>query len=425
MTLLVPGLIYLSLLTLLAVISASETAVHSARDLDQRSFDGESAAVRRRLLSIRANPFRHLHRALLLSAALNLALASTGFALVIGPFRSFGWNAWISAAVLFSASVLLGDILPKFLAARSPSRVLVASTRLFHPLRQLLDPLVTLADRAADVILGWLVPKSVKMRVPITREEFETLVEMREEQGLLGSAEAAIIREVLAMEDLVVRDCMVPRVDLTLLPLDRPARWPAQLEQARSRFAVVHRDTPDQVHGILDVHAWKMAGRPDAAPLVRPAQFVPETLPVLQALENHLRDAAGCLLILDEYGGLEGLISQEEITDWLLYDAAPWQGEGSEIRDLGNRRFLLDGLVRLDHLQDELGLDFADAEVDTIGGLVFNRMGRVPKAGERIQAGGAEIKVRRVTGARVQQVELRLLQQAEHQAEARGGEVSP
>jgi CBS domain containing-hemolysin-like protein len=129
-------------------------------------------------------------------------------------------------------------------------------------------------------------------------------------------------------------------------------------------------------------------------------------------LEHHLQREEQPVLIADEYGGLEGMITRREIADWLLYEAAPWHGETSEIRDLGGGRFLLDGGTRLDHIKQELGvsfdLDLDVSGIDTVGGLVFNQLGHVPKPGERISLDDADIKVRRIVRARIQEVELRL-----------------
>jgi CBS domain containing-hemolysin-like protein len=103
------------------------------------------------------------------------------------------------------------------------------------------------------------------------------------------------------------------------------------------------------------------------------------------------------------------MVSQEEIADWLLYEAAPWQGEAGEIRDLGNGRYLVDGGARIEDVAQELALVLpSEGGIDTIGGFVFNQLGHVPKAGERIQVPGADLKVRRAVRARIQQVELRL-----------------
>ncbi len=409
MLLSVSGFLYIALLLLLAVISATETAIHTARDLEEKLEQAGEGSVARKLRSITANPFAQLHRTLLLSATLNLALAALGLHLVSGPLLLLGWNPWLTAPVLFMTTVLVGDVMPKFFAAYSPSAVLLGSLRLLNPLRSVLDPIVTLADRTTDALIRKLVSGRVKMKMPITRDEFETLVEMREEQGLLDSAEAAIIREALDIERLTARDCMVPRVDLTLMSAeDSPAKAATVLEQSASRWVVIYGETPDVVVGVIDTVAWRLAGRPTWQTAQQLVTFIPETMPVLDALDKHLQNSTRPVLIVDEYGGLEGMLSQEEIADWLLYEAAPWQGEAGEIRELGGGRYLLDGGTRLDDVSSELQLYLPSGGIDTIGGFVFNQLGHVPKAGERIQVEGAEIKVRRVVRARIQQVELRL-----------------
>jgi len=409
MPLLAAFLLYFALLLLLAVISATETAIHSARDTEAQLLTAGEGAVAQKLRAITANPFAQLHRTLLLSAALNLALAALGLWIVTGPLMALGWNAWITSSAIFLATVLLGDMAPKFFAARNPSVVLLGSLRLLHPLRNVLDPLASLVDRTTDVLLQKFVTRHMKMRMPVTRDEFETLVEMRQEQGLLDSDESAMIHEALDIEALTVRDCMIPRVDLALMSsADSAQKATTILEKAASRFVIVYGETPDSVEGVIDTGAWKLANRPDWRTLLHTPAFVPETMPVLEALEHHLHHDQLPVLIADEYGGLEGMITRREIADWLLYEAAPWHGETSEIRDLGGGRYLLDGGTRLDHLKEELDVDLLADGIDTIGGLVFNQLGHVPKPGERISTDTADIKVRRIVRARIQEVELRL-----------------
>ncbi len=409
MSLLIALLIYLSMLLLLAVVSASETAIHSVRDVEAQLLAAGEGSVAKKLRAITANPFAQLHRALLLSAALNLALAALGLWIVTGPLRSLDWNPWAAASVLFPVTVLLGDMAPKFFATRNPSVVLLGSLRLLNPLRRMLDPFTAFADRATDVILQRFVTRHVKARLPVTRDEFETLVEMRQEQGLLDSDESAMIHEALDIEALTVRDCMIPRVDLILISSeDADSKVTASLEKTASRFVIVYGETPDSVEGVIDTAAWKLASRPAWRTLMRIPAFVPETMPVLEALEHHLQSDDQPVLIADEYGGLEGMITRREIADWLLYEAAPWHGEAAEIRDLGGGRYLLDGGTRLDHLKEELDLDFDSGGIDTIGGFVFNQLGHVPKPGERVTIATADIKVRRIVRARIQELELRL-----------------
>jgi putative hemolysin len=409
-------LAYLGLLALLAVVSAMETATFSARDLQQSVADMKAGSFRDSLQGILANPFHHLHRTLLVSAALNLALAALGLYLVSGPLRSMGMNPWLGALTLFTISVLLGDVLPKFIAVRSPGSVLLRTTAMLHPVRIVLDPLTVAAEHASDSLLKWFIPRGIKARQPLTRDELETLIEMREEQGSLSSSEAAIIQEILEITELTVRDCMVPRVDLPLFEDKDPREEiEAVLEHAATRFGIVHGATPDNILGVIDIPQWRMAGRPEWHKVVQQPVYVPETFAALDALRQHLGSASTCVIIIDEYGGLEGMVTQEELVDWLLYDAAPWLGIEAEVRDAGEGRFFADGTARLDHIADMLNIEIEASGIDTIGGFVFNHLGYLPKPGERVQLDGVEVKVRRVSRNRIQQVELRSLANIEEQ----------
>lgn len=428
MTLIGPGLLFVSLLLLLAVVSALETAIHSVRELEGGGLtvdpekEGAETSLARRLRKIRQNPFAQLQQTLLLSAALNLALALLGLFLVMGPLRAMGWPPWLAGGVLFFGTVLIGDALPKLFAVRRAPELLVTGSRLLLPVRLVLDPLVRVAEKAADLLLARLVPRGVQGRAGLTRGEFETLVEMREQQRVLTAEEAAMMREVLDFEGLNVRDAMVPRVDLALACATAPeAEVAAALEGAEGRFVVLHGETPDAVEGVVDTLSWKLEGRPPWRQVLRPPVFVPETFSLLEALDRHLREASAAVLVVDEYGGLEGLVSQEEIADWLLHEAAPWLGEDAEVRELEPGRWLLDGAARLDHIAETIGVNLAPegAEgIDTVGGLVFKLAGHVPKAGERVNANGVVLKARRMARARVRQVELRIIQ-APREAEAR------
>lgn len=409
MPLLPSVLFYLALLSLLAIVSAMETATFAVRNAPSRLGKLRPGPLRDDLLAILANPFLHLHRTLLVSAGLNLALTTLGLYIVMEPLHFLHVNRWLSAAVLFGLTVLLGDVLPKFIAVRAPAAVLVFATRILRPLRSVLDPLALLAERASDRIIRLFVPKHLKTRQPITRDELETLIEMRQEQGTLDSIESEILTEILEVTELTVRDCMVPRVDLILIEGTDPEPEILQaLERATSRFAVIHGETPDNVLGIIDVPLWKLAGRPAWRSVMQAPIFVPETFAALEALRQHLRRASACVLILDEYGGLEGMVTQEELVDWLLYDAAPWQGDSAEVREVGNGRYIADGTARLDHLAEELDIELNAEGIDTIGGLIFTHLGYLPKPGERTKLQGLEIKVRLVSRRRIQQVELRV-----------------
>ena len=405
-----PAAIYLALLLLLAIVSAMETAAFAVRDSQTALARSKGSRAREELQNILANPFLHLHRTLLVSATLNLAITALGMFIIREPLHEWRVSPWGAALVLYGITVLAGDVLPKFIAVRSPTMVLLQTTRILRPLRAVLDPLAHVAERVSALLLEVFVPKHMKTRLPITRDELETLIEMREEQNMLDHNEAEILTEILDVTELTVRDCMVPRVDLTLIEGSDPGREIIDtLEKSRSRFAIIHGETPDTVLGVIDVPQWRLAGRPAWAEVMKPPIFVPETFPALDALQQHLGDASACVLILDEYGGLEGMVTQEEITDWLLYDAAPQQGDENELREVGDGRYLADGTVRVDQLAEVMDAEIDPEGIDTIGGLVFTHVGTLPKPGERFVIQGLIFKVRRVSRHRIQQLEIRKL----------------
>jgi len=204
--------------------------------------------------------------------------------------------------VIFGFTVFVGDVIPKFIAVRAPTKVLASAPR-------------ACCGRCASCSIRWpcwwsarptailrvFVPRHMKSRQLITRDELETLIEMRQEQGTLEAMEAEILTEILEVTELTVRDCMVPRVDLPLIEGSDPTTDIVEaLEEATSRFAVIHGATPDTVLGFVDVVQWKLQGRPAWREVMKPPVFVPETFSALDALRTHLKAASDCLLILDE-----------------------------------------------------------------------------------------------------------------------------
>jgi CBS domain containing-hemolysin-like protein len=107
------------------------------------------------------------------------------------------------------------------------------------------------------------------------------------------------------------------------------------------------------------------------------------------------------------------MVTQEELVDWLLYDAAPWQGDSAEVREVGRGRYIADGTARVDHIAEELDIELNAEGIDTIGGLIFTHLGYLPKPGERTHLQGLEVKIRLVSRRRIQQVELRVKPRSE------------
>jgi magnesium and cobalt transporter len=240
-----------------------------------------------------------------------------------------------------------------------------------------------------------------------------------------------IILEALAdLRDMDVREVMTPRVDVTYLTIPVHAEDVARAVRTtgHSCFPVVHDDLDDLI-GILFVNdIFRTGGRgagpagaggapsgerdaTDPSPLeisrkVRPAPLMPETLGVLEALADMRRQRRQVAVVVDEYGGVAGLLTVKDLLEPLvgeLHDEFD-EDEESEMVRVDNTRWLLDGQTNVDDVRERLGIEIPDGEYVTLGGLLFERFGHIPNEGEAVRVGDWDLKVIEMDKRRVAQV---------------------
>jgi CBS domain containing-hemolysin-like protein len=264
-------------------------------------------------------------------------------------------------------------------------------------------------NRSSDALVKRLSPKRLKPRFGLAIEEVETLIEMREEQGAISPADATLIQEIINLHSQTVRDCMTPRVDLPLMPHDADDEDAEHmLHTARFRHVPVFDERADAITGLVDTDTWRLEARPGWRSIMRQPVFVPETMPVLDALRRYLPGPAAAVVIVDEYGGFEGLLTRRNVVERLLGKIAPTRHSESTVQPLGDGRFLVNGMARVDEVNHELDVSLEAGGIDTIGGLVFNRLGYLPKPGERVELDGLAVKVKRIARNRILQMEMRV-----------------
>jgi magnesium and cobalt transporter len=242
-----------------------------------------------------------------------------------------------------------------------------------------------------------------------------------------------IILEALAdLRDMDVREVMTPRVDVTFLTIPVHAEDIAQAVRTtgHSCFPVVHDDLDDLI-GILFVNDIFRTGgggsarggvggggessrdrdATDPSPLeisrkVRPAHLVPETLGVLEALADMRKRRRAVAVVVDEYGGVAGLLTVKDLLEPLvgeLHDEFDEEEESDMVR-VDNTRWLLDGQTNVDDVRERLGIEIPDGEYVTLGGLLFERFGHIPTEGEEVRVGDWNLKVVEMDKRRVAQV---------------------
>ncbi|MEZ0389892.1 MAG: transporter associated domain-containing protein, partial [Verrucomicrobium sp.] len=388
---------FVVLLYVAASFSALETALFVLRKKGTPSQGIPGVKGRARNAPEIKDPLSALPEVLLLGSFCNLLLATIGLWLIMGPLRGMGSNPWLSGAALFGTGFLVVEFLPNALALRSPTRTLRRTLPLFLAVRGISRPVTSRLRRVSEFMATVLAPKKIKPRQNLLPEEVETLIDMREEQGVLGTDEAALLRSVVNLNSLTVRDAMTPRVDLLLMPHDAGDDEASRtLESTRHRFVPVFDEQQDSIAYLVDVQRWKLAGRPHWSTLTSAPVFVPKTILLIEAWRQHLPAENSAAVVVDEYGGFEGVLTRAGFVEAILAKAAPAPGHAAEIQPIGNDRYLVLGSARLEEVEREIEITLPPAEgVDTIGGLVMNRFGYPPKPGETLRIGNVEIKVKR------------------------------
>ncbi len=344
--------------------------------------------------------------------------------------RGAGWGALLMAALavakeaggafpawagLFLVPVVLLEVIPGIMAGRRPRswenpllRAGGVVLRLFGPLFDRVQPLI-------ESVAKKLFPWSLEVRPQLGPEEAETLVWVREEEREFTLPEAEVLTEVLRLSRATVRHYLTPRVDVVFVA-DAMSNEEVMAMMQKKRFvrAPVIGDSPDEVVGLLDTRI--MSRMPDGMHFTEallPPSFVPETMAASQLLNSFLKHRQPMAVVLDEFGGVEGVVSLEDFVEELLGDATPRVEADLYIEQLGDGRLLAAGTARLDDLSEYLGFDATRDGIETVGGYITNELGKLPRQGASARLGPWKLTVQSMSQRRVREVALQRLKSQE------------
>jgi magnesium and cobalt transporter len=227
---------------------------------------------------------------------------------------------------------------------------------------------------------------------PRDREELIELINESCEKGILDAEAVAMIEGALAVSEMQVRDAMVPRSHMVVVPLDTVVDefLPLVLESGHSRFPVIGEDR-DEVEGILlakDLlrHYAENGGPLDLKTLVRPAVVIPESKRLNMLLRDFRASRNHMAIVVDEYGGVSGLITIEDVLEEIVGEIDDEHDEEEEapIKPLGKNRYKINALTEIEDFNEAFECVFSDEDYDTVGGLLLAEFGRVPERGEDV-----------------------------------------
>jgi putative hemolysin len=311
-------------------------------------------------------------------------------------------------------TIVFGELVPKQLALAYTERFALALSWLVEVLLRLLAPLVWLLTRTTNAVTGLFGGDRITENTMST-EELKLLVERGGEQGILEAEEEQMIAAVIELGERRLHEVMVPRTSIVALSSTATVEECIDriVEEGHSRIPI-YEDSVDEIVGILyakDLLPFlKNADRPrpSVRSLLRTPLFVPESMSIDDLLHEFQRRKVHIAIVLDEYGGTAGLVTIEDLLEEIVGEIQDeYDVEEPMIERLSDSEVRLDGRANVDDLEElfdlRLGLDDED-EYDTVGGLIYHRIGGVPVPGDQVHVDGLTLTVESTDGRRVGKV---------------------
>ncbi|HWQ84591.1 MAG TPA: hemolysin family protein [Anaerolineales bacterium] len=418
-------LLILVLILINGVLSMSETAVVSARKarLQQRAEDGDDKA--KAALKLANEPSDFLSTVQIGITLVGILSGAFGGATVaeyleiwmeaipwLAPYAA-PLSLFLVVLVVTYLSLVFGELVPKQLALFNPEDVSSSVAAPMGKLARITAPLVRLLSASTQSVLR-IMGKASSNEPPVTEEEIKVMIGQGTSAGVFEQAEQHMVEGIFRLSDRRVGTLMTPRTEVYWLDLeDSPETIRQTIFHSPYSNLPVARGNLDHVEGIVqakDLLAQSLVSEHlDVSGAIKLAQFVPESLPALQVLERFRESGIHIALVIDEFGGLQGLVTMMDVVEAIVGELRSADGkEDSEIVRRADGSWLLSGMLPIDEFQAALGLkdlaDFDRGGYETLGGFVMAHMGRIPVAGDEFVINEIHYEVMDMDGMRVDKI---------------------
>ncbi len=421
----VPIFVILLLIVINGVFVVAEMAVVSSRKSRLQQFANEGSGGAQAALELATHPDRFLATTqigitliAILTGAVGERTLTERLALRLERVPQFAdYSESIAFGIVVIGityiSLVIGELFPKRLALHSPEHIASAMAGFMNFLSRLCAPAVVLISGSTRLVMTALrfQPSS---GLPVSEEEIKVMMEQGAEAGVFEEAEHDIVKSIFKLGDRAVSALMKPRREVVWLDVDDPfiENQKKLASSLYSRFPVA-QGSLDNVVGIVqtkDLLTRCLAGsNMDLKENLRPTLFVPEGLPALRLLEMFKKSRTHLALVVDEYGGVEGLVTLNDILEDLVGDVASVDmPEERQVVKRPDGSLLIDGKLQIDDLKEVLDIsrlpDEESGSYQTLGGLVMLQVGRVPVTGDVFEVEGHRFEVVDMDGKRVDKV---------------------
>jgi putative hemolysin len=390
----------LILLIFSAFFSSSETCLFSLNSLQLEQLKSRAPAAGQRVENLLNQPNKLLSTILIGNTIVNVASASLGYSIL--DTLQIEHAAMIAIPSMTVMLLIFGEVVPKRIAMKYSQRMAAAYAGLLVVFIKVLMPLRWALEKSASVF-------AKNLKTPdksLSEDEFLTVVEVGEEEGVLDEEERTMVDGIIRLEETQASDVMTPRVDLIGIDLtDSPEEQEKVARSCLYRYLPLYRETLDHIEGFLDVPRFLLSENHSITKASIEAFFVPETAPLDTLLATFQKDNRRVAVVSDEYGGTAGLITRGDILEEIAEDVDNEFGkEDLTIQQVGDNRWFVDGSVSLEDINYELDMHLKADGADRIAGWVASQAEHIPRPGEVVEAQDCRATVQIVRRQRIMSV---------------------
>ena len=324
-----------------------------------------------------------------------------------------GWGAAAAIVLLTVAAVIFGEMTPKIFAVRAAERYALVVGSLIHFAMLALMPLLAVIAFVPDLLSRLLLGKRLGKGPTVTEGELRMLIDIGAAEGVVEKGEAELLEGVFHFGDRRVNEVMIPRTEVVWLEkgMNVADLYAIFSQHSHSRFPVF-QDSPDNVIGIVgikDVLRGLAEKQLDEGSLIdlamRPALFVPETKFVGVLFFEMQHSGHQMAIVVDEYGGTEGLVTLETLLEELVgYVGDELHRHDEEVISLDERTVEIDGGMSISDANEDLDLGLPEGKYETVAGFVLSHLGRIPEQGEQFIYNGLHVTVTEVRAHKVERL---------------------
>lgn len=401
------------LLALSAFFSSAETALTTVNRMKLRSLAEDGNRRAQTTLKLLERPAKMLSTVLVANNVVNISASSlaTTFALSIWGNNSVA----IVTGVLTLLILIFGEITPKSFASLYSENISLAYGGIIFFITKILTPVIFIIDRLSNGLLKLFHIDADTARSAMTEYELRTIVDVSHEDGVIASEERQMIYNVVDFGDSLAKDIMIPRVEMSCVSIEATYAELKEVffEEKYTRIPV-YEDSTDNIVGIInmkDVLFYEDLEHFNIRNLMREANFTFEYKKTSELMMEMRENSISMTIVLDEYGAAVGLVTLEDLLEEIVGEIRDEFDEDEKdlIQMLDEREYLVEGSMKLDDINDALGLELYSEDYDSIGGLIIEKLDEIPEAGESVELkDGTLLQVMEMDKNRIDKVKMTL-----------------